>query len=72
MIAWNTVGTFPSKEGSMELRTMMGQGDLLATVYMTSNIRPYRAYIQDGKTRSFSTHDKAIRFAVKEVLMEMY
>ena len=72
MIEWRTVGEFPSPCGNMELRDENGFGNLLATVYMTSNKRPFRAYVQDGKTQSFNTLDKAVRFATKEVLMARY
>jgi hypothetical protein len=70
MIVWRTVGKFPGKSGSMELRDNNGVGNMLATVYMTSNKRPFRAYVQDGKTQSYATVDKAVHFATKEVLME--
>jgi len=69
---WNTIGNFPAGSWNMELRDQNGVGDLLATVYPTSNKRPYRAYVQGGKTQSFNTIEKAVRFATKEVLMEKY
>lgn len=69
---WNIIGNYPHGSWNMELREDGGKGDLLATVYPTSNKRPYRAYIQGGKTRSFAEVQKAINFAVKEVLMEKY